>query len=266
MLGCASCSSCARGFDDVAEIALGKTTTCARTGAGEVYCWGSASALTVQIVETNGHICGRRGDGSVTCAALDDVEQKLGRPMVFTLEGLGHIDEIAGENGGSRLCARSKDEVRCFDLAKPNDRTPYNLLASQLVRGIVQIATSDRLYARTDDGRVLRLTETDRIYAGKPWNEEPEVIVAHDAIDLVVRPSRGGCARLKDGSFSCFPKEAHEKIDAAALKDATAVSLIWGAACIRRPDGTGACAGDNDWGQLGDDTRTSASHRTRARS
>lgn len=166
---------------DIVEVDLGAFHACARTGAGELYCWGQFDTETatgdaypvavgepvVQIASGGFHTCVRGKSGAVYCLGRD-ADGQLGRGSTGapdqTPAAVPQItDAVDLASGGFHSCAiRADNTVSCWGLDTDGQIGDGAVSANQpdpvAVTGLdraVQLSLGDfHSCARRDDGSV----------------------------------------------------------------------------------------------------------------
>jgi hypothetical protein len=226
------------GVRDATDVAVGGHHACIRTNLGAVACWG-------------GNAFGEVGVGP------DPTRAALGVDGVPQGAAELRLDE-------TRSCARMVDgTVRCWGSVAALTHLPPTVVAG--MTGVLGIAVGrGQLCARLLDGTV-RCSK-----GGAPYDIgglEHVVEIAMSGVE--------GCARSAEGTVRCWPLEtAPANPDKpVAIKDhgrpdLSAASVIVGLdsiaqlaagrahTCARGSLGTVSCWGDNDYGQLGDGSRS----------
>lgn len=202
------------GWRGMAEVATGDGFACARTPAGEVFCFGRDDR-------------GQLGDGP----HLED------RQLPTPIEGL--TDAVALSAGPAYACAvrREAGLVVCWGEHPASAATSPKPAVIAAIRDAVEVATGDHLAcARLRDGRVL-------CWGGDSGAAAPaEVAAARGALE-VVAGARHACARLADGRVTCWG--AAPDAAGAANLPAPAIDLAAGGpeTCAVLRDGRVTCWG-----------------------
>ncbi len=219
------------GVGDVSQVALGTAHGCLRRANGVVMCWGANSA----------------GESAF------DYAETVPYPRDVAISGAA--SQIA--LGTGRSCAVLIDgHVTCWGTFAGGRRPPTRLSA---LTEIAEIAMSDKnLCVRNKSGQV-RCARGDG-----PFVEVEGLPVAHE---LAVGREHG-CARVEGGTVSCWAQKGDPTLRAvpvAGLIAATQIASGDSHVCARRSDGAVLCWGSNEYGQLGDGSRTGRSVPTPVR-
>jgi alpha-tubulin suppressor-like RCC1 family protein len=208
-------------LEDIAQVAAGRTSTCARKVGGQVRCWGD-----------NG--LGQLGDGT-------QIDRILPRPVVGLL-GAGRLTGVAQlASADQHVCARlTNGQARCWGWGNEgelgagdglNSTTPVTVElpnGSPLVH-VAQVAVgTNHSCFRLQSGRVRCSGYGGSDALGNPdaADEQLAPLLVRNAINT---GPLGGAAQLGLGSTHT---------------------------CIRATNGLVACWGQNFFGQLGDGTTT----------
>ncbi|HEY1559012.1 MAG TPA: hypothetical protein VGF94_29520 [Kofleriaceae bacterium] len=232
-----------------ARLAVSPTAKvmCAAMKDGTVKCWGDGGAGelgtgkadkspkpvvvdgvagAVDVVAGNNHVCALLGDGTVTCWGANSMNQastaadKIVKPT--PVAGVTGVAQVAA--GGDTTCALGKDgSVKCWGIE----------CASQAENDCAKPYTIASLAGAT--------------YLAGCW--------------------QGLCAVGKDGGVSCWGsnndygqlgrEDVRSTDGIVAVKGLTGVKQLAGGQshyCALMTDATVRCWGDNEYGQLGDDT------------
>jgi alpha-tubulin suppressor-like RCC1 family protein len=263
------------GLSGVAQLAANEFRTCARLVDGTVRCWGrdTGGSLGTGVTET----CVSRGVSTNVwpCARTP-----------VAIAGLGDVAEVAV--GDDHACARLTDgTARCWggnsygelgDGTTRQSPTPVAVASLTDVAGIA--AGYYHTCARVTDGtaRCWGSTADGELGDGATTETRRETAVAvaglNDVAQIVAFGART-CARLTNGSVSCWGGGPLGSLGAATVADCArppaavgrpcswtpvailgltdAVEIASGSehTCARRRDRTVLCWGGNDYGQLG---------------
>lgn len=227
------------------QLALGSEHTCVRSGA-QVFCWGN---------DRNGEL----GDG---------LTQARGRPV--RVESLPPVDDVvAGDSfdvcQGQRdahTCARLLDgtiscwgsnvEGSCSGAAPTFVPTVIAGLS-----GVKQIAVSGYESCAVLAGGTARCWGC---LANAGGAVGMTTIAGLNGVEKIGIGDAFICALLSNGTVSCVIDtfDAHgdstpsAPVQVTALSGVSDISVAWDHACALRTDGSAACWGANDHGQLGD--------------
>ncbi len=225
--------------DGVAEVALGKSFTCARRASGKVPCWTirtppadvPALPTPAEIVAGDEHACARLLDGSVRCWGRNDQGQ-LGDGTTHpraTLTTPAPVKGIAGvlslAAGGAHTCAVTPERTAvCWG---KND------------------------HGQLGDGSQMRRTE-------------PVAVVDLVAVRGVSVGESHSCARVDDGTARCWGQNDVGELANGSQEDRALPIMIPGlfkvtdvrlgsrTTCALTEDSRIWCWGKNDRGQSGD--------------
>ncbi len=217
--------------------------------------------------------CALLRDGRVACWGRNDMRQiepgmppGMG-PRQFAFPNLvaGVTDAAEITAGPNHVCARRRDAaVLCWG----QNATKPNLVSFGLAMPIAMAAGGQHTCALTADGAV-------QCWGSNTWRQlgdESETTRAAPApvpgVTGAVALAAGGrhtCARLRDGSVTCWGARSHGQLGddyPTVISRPTKVADLPGGVaeiragglhtCARLRNGTVACWGHNDWGQLGD--------------
>jgi alpha-tubulin suppressor-like RCC1 family protein len=216
---------------EIVSLARGPRKTCAVYAAGEAWCWGSAPkrfavADVVEMAITADATCARTRNGRVYCARSQPLASG-GEEQEPADVGVANAVQLAA--GADGVCALVASGIpRCWATRRPMS------------------APSAPFVSRT-----------------------PETVEGQgEAVEIVAGGHRF-CVRAADGVVKCTPDRGAD-LDPRRL-EMRAVERLEGAkqlaanddhGCALLEDGTVACWGNNDHGQLGDGSRTSSPWRS----
>ena len=243
---------------DVAEIAIGASTACARSKDGTVRCWGENTFGTV-------------GDGTT-----------IDRPAPVQVPGLEHVAEIAMSS--THACARHDDgTVDCWGLnfsgelgTVPVPPTPGAV--AEMGIGAVKVLTPARVPGLRD---VVSIAVGTEVTCAKEKNDdvlcfgkvapralgqvEPTVVPAlHGASEIVLNEGHPGtthCALFSDGSARCWGVQAgagpllrgstleQSPVPSTVIVGAAQLALAPTRACALDSAGAVSCWGDDGRGK-----------------
>lgn len=237
------------------DIAVGTAHACAVTSAGGVECWGSNSV-------------GRLGDGTV-----------VDRETPVPVPGLTGIVQVAA--GARHTCALSSaGSVRCWGanqfgqvgVSGSGDPVLSPVLVSGVI-GATQISLSDtsvcaliytggvRCWGHNSDGALGDGTWDSR--------STPAFVSGISTATQISAGNTHSCALLDDGSVKCWGTNSFGELGDGTTTDRNVPVAVVGLpssivriesgkhfGCALLTSGFVRCWGDNDFGQLGDGTRT----------
>jgi alpha-tubulin suppressor-like RCC1 family protein len=245
---------------DVAQVSAGDGYTCARKTDGSVWCWGRNNY-------------GQMGRGSTGTG--------IPTPAPVTLLGT-NVAQVAA--GGQHACARKTDgSLYCWGYngwGQVGDGTsvlsvPSPVQVASLGTTVAEVTTgANHTCARKTDGSLWcwGYNMNGQIGGGGTRVLMPAQITALGTD--VVGAAAGEfhtCARKSDGSLWCWGRNQHGIVTGNGMQGLSAISptqvatlgtnVVGVAAnsfntCVRKSDGTLWCWGWNDYGQIGDGTRT----------
>lgn len=247
-------------LDDVEQVSVGGSHTCARLTDGQARCWGQAAALgdgagansarPVVVSDPSGsgpltdiaqlssgafHSCAVLDDGQVRCwganvagALGDGTTTTAARPTIVSdPDGTGPLTGVAQVSAGhtSTCAVLSNGQARCWG------ENGWGQLGDD--------TTADRLRP---------VVVTDESGTG-PLTGVAEVSVGYDQT----------CARLIDGQIRCWggrPAVVLDTAGTAPLDDVVdlSTSSTGRHVCATLASGQARCWGQNGWGQIGDGT------------
>ena len=243
------------GLHLMAETAAGDGFVCARTRAGEIFCFGRndkgqlgdgprvedrplptpVDGLTgaAALVAAPAYACALRAGAEVRCWGAHPLSERLGTKPAAIPELAGALEVAAGDR---HVCARlAARRIECVG-AKPDFDADTARDAAQIVAGAAHTCL------RRSSGRV--------ICKGTPESEKG----AGDLPEPAVHIAAGGsetCAVLASGRVTCWGSPSWAAPWSLA-KDAVRVSTSGKHACVIRKSGELACWGAHSQGQLGD--------------
>ncbi len=278
---------------EVAQIALGKDQSCARTAKGRVLCWGDAARTSTIVVEAQlpkptrttpapvgldgastiavsaKHGCAVVAGGKVRCF----VEQE-GKLALYDVEDLDDAVELSAYKGGT--CARRRSgTVACFArLGNVLGDTKTHEIPE--LGGVVGVAAGDlHACALRDTGTVecWGSNATSQLGEGATGTTgTPRIVPGVDGARGLAAGSAHTCAIARNGVVHCWGDNGHGQLGApepattsakalavAAVTDAVQVAAGARHTCARTRHGHVWCWGDNGHGQLGDGTTSSRS-------
>jgi len=281
-----------RGLSDVIELAAAVNigSMCARTGAGELFCWGDGVASPTRVAGLQGvtdiavgtrHFVALLADGTLwawgncsTGACGDGAYDWPNTPKPV----LGIADAVAVVAGNGWSCAqRANGELSCWGSATYNiDLTrhlsTHNVPQSQsILTGVRQLAAGmDHACARTAGGLLCWGLNADGQsgpatldYDTKahlaPLAAHPTHLVANGFATCGIDNGRALCwGGNPYGSLGDRSEEPALGAVAAVfgVDDAVRVGLGEHFGCVRRASGDVLCFGRNNVGQLGDGSTT----------
>jgi alpha-tubulin suppressor-like RCC1 family protein len=224
-------------LDHVVQLAAGYRHTCARLESGTIKCWGY-------------NLYGQVGDGTTTDAT---------RPAL--VPNLTNVAQVAA--GSLHTCVRMSDAtVRCWGSNQ----------AGQLGDGTVATAAEEQ-------GRCGAGPRTPTSCPPVPHPVPTPVPGLANVVELALGsgPSVSSCARLTDGTVSCWGAWSATNVPVSlggvvgaggssgsltptpmtGVTSAASVAVGPAHACARLANGTVTCWGNNTFGQLGDGTVSS---------
>lgn len=248
------------GWRGMAKVAPGDGFACARTVAGEVFCFGRddrgqlgdgphredrqlptpVEGLTDAVALSAGpaYACAvRRESGLVVCWGEHPASGATG-PMPAPIAG---VRDAVGVATGARLaCAWIRDgRVLCW--GSERGAAPAEIPAA---RGAVEVVAGARhACARLADGRVTC------------WGAASSAASAADLPAPAVDLAAGGpetCAVLRDGRVTCWGSRIEIGAPWTAVTDAAQVAVSGEHTCVLRTYGEVVCWGDGDHGKLGE--------------
>lgn len=281
------------GVAGAVELALGHGHACARLRDGTVSCWGNNAAGelgdgtradrgapvsvvglkgAVQLAAGDHHTCARLADGRIACWGQNHKGQlgdgggaaapraiPVGAPAAepaATAQLDGPFAQLA--LGGDRACARLGDgSVECWGQGA---RAPPAPAAAPLPHAVPRppapVPAKSGKAVPPPPSHVAALAAATRVVRGLVRVTEIALGADH------------GCARLGDGSVSCWGANAagqlgdgstsdrHAPVRVGAIKRAAGLALGRAHTCALLADGAVWCWGDNTSGQLGDGSIT----------
>jgi alpha-tubulin suppressor-like RCC1 family protein len=269
----------------VVELALSKDTSCARTRAGHVLCWGDDAFLTfamsasevpaprrltptevvgvqhaVELSIGPDHGCARHADGSVKCW-LDPTDAFLGAPggarvlIAKTIVELGHAEELASSRG--QTCARRADgSLPCFDFStrKADPEKSFPEATHLAIGGVHACVLTRRRTVACWGGSGM-----GQLGGAVPGGEVPDL----RDVDELVAGNSYTCART-GGAVWCWGSNGMGQAGQPASSEViekprqvpgvdSALQVAAGAyhTCARLAGGGVTCWGDDRFGQLG---------------
>lgn len=245
------------GLTNVTALEAGAQNTCALLANGTVRCWGVNNF-------------GQLGDGTT-----------LSRSVPTTVSGLSNVIAVAA--GGSHTCALLVNGIaRCWGVngsGRLGDGTTVNRLTPVTVSGLIDAVDIETGSAHTcalhssGTARCWGLNGSGQIGDGTTVNRLTQVQVG--GFENAVNITAGGshtCALLADGSAKCWGANQSGQlgISNTAPTNIAPTPVLGGGGgvtardiaagrnhtCAVRANGTVACWGSNDSGQLGDGTTT----------
>lgn len=279
------------GITDATQLDATGSRTCALDKAGAVYCWGgttlhleivgSNTGQSHSSVATAAPLAPLKGLGPVAAIAVGDrhvcVLERAGAVKCSGGNGYGQLGDgsttdrddpvtvpgltgaVALTTGGSFTCALLGDgTVRCWGSFSTSGEAqftrPVPVSGLPPLRSI--LANSSGLCALTADDALICFSSPEITPTGA--TAAPQSLAQVPGASLLEARSREACVRNEKGAAQCFGlkgTDAFTKSLALFAKVATGaiVSLKNGSGfeCARFDDGQVACAGDNDFGQLG---------------
>lgn len=243
------------GVADAVEVAVAIETTCARTRAGEVLCWGRSfdeecevsaprpvpgvtDVVQLRATSVNEGICAVHGDGTVTCWTSTHPPR--------TIAGVSGVRSLAVTGFGS--CAIvADDRVRCFAHSLDDPRIQDHV-----------VSDAREIAARTGDDFCL----VDSSGGVRCWRYDPATRDVEETNVPALPPVSGialafddACAWSIAGEVHCYGNnargqlgvgttEAHRTpVRVAGLDDVSQVAMSDGYACALRRSGGIACWG-----------------------
>jgi alpha-tubulin suppressor-like RCC1 family protein len=262
----------------IEQVSLGWDDLCARLSDGQVVCekdWSerpgqsgfvrrAALGGAEQMSLSRGHGCAVLASGAVGCWG-DNTHQQLGAAEpetireVHVIEGFVHVAEV--RVGDAATCARTTDgHVECVGALGVSHQT--NPTPIHRFERVVDLALGGaNICARTIDGEVLCLDgrgHTVRVSAS-PKNAQLSV-GRHFGL---IRDVSGTVSSFVPPRSQTFSEEIDVTDDAVVRGELDKLSNIRKVAagerhaCALDAEGAVWCWGENDYGQLGDGTRTS---------
>lgn len=240
----------------VTAVAVGSAHSCARVSDGSVRCWGQ-------------NLDGQLGDGTTTQQAA---------PVL--VQGLAGVNVTAVVAGGGHTCARSGDgAMRCWGdngAGQLGDGTNLRRLTPTLVAGLsgqavaAPIAGYLHSCARLQSGalRCWGENSSGQLGDGTTTNRNAPVAVLGLTGMLVADAGAGelhSCARIVDGRVYCWGDndygqlgdggriDRYQASQSVELGGVAASQLSVGGlhSCVRLPDTSLRCWGENNEGRLG---------------
>ena len=278
-----------RGLSDAVRIDAGYATVCAVLADGTASCWGSddggqlgdgmttdsASPVAVQGLVNVASIAAR-----ASCAVTNDGLLSCWGGANLTPVIVPELSAVESVTGGLHRCVLlGEGTVRCWgtnDHGQLGDGTTVDSSTPVAVQGlsaVVQITGSGaHSCALLDDGTAKCWGWNGYGQLGDGTTVDSSAPVAVPGLSNIQGISAGGdladngaesCALLGDGTVACWggflePK-ALMPVVVDGLTGAVSVATSGTHACALLEDGSVKCWGNNDYGQLGDGTRTSSS-------
>ena len=271
----------------VVEVVAASDSTCVRTSAGRVFCWGAGDssqaavdglADALELTTQGDDVCARRKTGQVVCWNKSDyVTAPLSRNIkAHTAPVHGVVALVApGEarqRGGRVIhwdldshppCKPSANRA-CPPAVIPGAATIPEPPLPSLPPTTAVVSGSAHKCALLTDGHVRCWSKRNRQgQAGDgttlPRPEPVEVVGLDDAVELVAMDNRT-CARRRNGKVACWGENHSGEVGASTLRDqplpvavegiddATHLALGNSHSCALRTSGGFACWG---WGQEG---------------
>jgi alpha-tubulin suppressor-like RCC1 family protein len=245
---------------DVSSSApFGSGHTCALTTAGAVYCWG-----------LNGS--GQLGDGTQTTSAtpVPVVGLSSGVAAIST----GQDSTCAVTSGGSAFCWGGNESGQLGDGTTASSSVP--VAVAGLSSGVASISTGGRhSCAVTNGGGVECWGANDSGQLGDGTTNDsltPVAVVGlASGVATVSAGSSHTCAVTTAGAAKCWGSNGFGKLGDGSGADSpvpvSVVGLASGVASIRASedhtcaatsDGSAKCWGYNEWGELGNGTKTTS--------
>jgi len=256
----------------IAQVVAGKDLTCARTNAGDVYCWGddafsssSMSAVSlppptrtrpvlvaglkgataIDVGSTVG--CAVDGAGAVSCWR-DRTADQTGPAPALSAQPTGiaeALDVSLGIASVSRACVRKRDQtVACVTIDRGTlDRTPTPVAD---LEGVEAFSSGDVISCATRKGGKLVCWGAG-LFGLKPLEDALAAPPVLEGVTNVAAGSAFACAITNDGTVKCF---GSERASPPPLK-AKLVRAGVAHACLLDPQNIVHCWGDNRFGQLG---------------
>jgi alpha-tubulin suppressor-like RCC1 family protein len=250
-------STLAPGFSNVQQVAVGWNQTCARLVNGTVACQGTNSA-------------GELGDGTVVNATTPVLVSSITDAVEIELGG-GDIDSQGMQSPG-RGCARlSTGAVACW-----GDNSFAQLgVASAAINPDSVMATQPKTVSKLVSGGANTCalnadatvtcwgTDRDSAFGDNGVDDKPVPSVMaglSNVVELDLSSSNNaagvrGCARLQNGSVSCWGRDfGANPTQIPGLQNTLGVAVGYDHACVIAADNTVLCWGGNQWGEVGDGT------------
>jgi len=243
------------GLRDVVELSAGGDHSCARTRAGEVWCWGYALAGALDDLGR-----GRRGEVSQTRATR--------------VPGISGAAQIA--SGGTSACARIGDgTVRCWGSNRSGelgvgDVAPVTSVMPRL-RGVTTIAaggqtTGIHCGVRRDGTVACWGTALDGglgVESARSARLTPETVPRLREVVEVAPGADHVCARMRNGSVRCWGSARSGQLGDGTTRSRASHAAVLGLAGVAqiasgshhscaRIDGRVRCWGSGASGELGD--------------
>ena len=257
----------------IASVALSSDDLCVLLANGGVLCRRDYRARTPGVVPTSfvtmfaegdvqevalggGHACVRHATGAVECWGDNDNGEVTGDELVVPTPRVVPISGAATAValGDEKSCALLIDgRVSCWGRFLGVRRPPAVL---PVLTEVVELRMSGpSLCLRTKSGLVRCGRGDSALFAVENVPAAAQIVVGEDH----------GCARLTNGTVACWPLRkddfAPPKTTLVAravegLSDVVQLASGVGHACARRADRAVLCWGSNDYGELGDGSRT----------
>ena len=277
----------------VVDVVAGGFFTCARTAAGEVYCWGlnhegqlgtttrdSVANRPLEIASLSGidqislggeHGCAARIDESTRCWGNneygqlgDETRENRGQPTAAI--GFSEVTQVVA--GSNRTCGVLSDHrVSCVGVLGVQARSSST--QPQIIEGLHDIAEiavgSGHSCARRSTGQVLCWGSNFRGELGDGTTTdraEPVAVIGIATATQIAVGTRRSCALLSDASVSCWGYDGlhfsttPEPVETGERVEQVAVGESH--VCARHESGSIACWGTRRWRTLGDGETASA--------
>jgi alpha-tubulin suppressor-like RCC1 family protein len=242
----------ASGVFDATEVAVGFSHTCALRRDGSIVCWGVDFAS-------------RLGDGSYS-DSLVAAPVPLARPALELAAGTNH--SCARLDDGSVWCWGSDYSGELGDGHSARICAPLPVVG---LSGAYALIAGDRMSCALTRGQVLDCWGL--VIAAPDWQIAPHAVVlpaTPQTMDVAIGYDHA-CVLRADETVACWGSDQFGQLGdgnqgdavhsaapviARGLSGAQGIAIGDGYTCARLADGSAACWGINQWGQLGDGTNT----------